>query len=155
MKYTTLEELNNLTNRIIHEAVAVHQELGPELFEKIYQRCLQIALEQVGMRVEAEIPLPVAFRGHLIDDAGYRLDLLVEDTVILEIKSAKDNEVFEKQLITYLRLANKPCGLVLNFNKPRLTQGITRIKNGYLQAEPNTVPHRVTESQRNTEGLKD
>jgi len=147
-KYTTLEELNNLTDRIIGEAIAVHRELGPGLFEKIYQRCLKIALEQVGMRVEAEISLPVEFRGHLIDDAGYRLDLLVEDTIILEIKSSKDNEVFDKQLGTYLRLANKPCGLVLNFNKARLTQGITRIKNGYLLNDDSSQRHRDTEEHR-------
>jgi len=133
MKYTTLEELNKLTERIIGEAMAIHQELGPGLFEKVYQRCLIIALTQLGLRVESEIRLPVVFRGQLIDDKGYRLDLLVEDTVILEIKSTSwDNEVFAKQLTTYLRLANKPCGLLINFSNPKLKHGITRIMNGYL-----------------------
>ena len=153
MKYKTLEELNALTDRIIGEAIAVHHELGLGLFEKVYQRCLKIALEQIGFRVESEIHLPVKFRGHTIDDQGYRLDLLVEDTVIVEIKSAKDNEVFAKQLITYLRLAKKPCGLVLNFSKVRLTQGVTRLMNGCLPSLNNSVrdtaqSHRGTETQR-------
>ena len=129
----TEEELNDLTGGIIGIAIEVHSELGPGLLEKIYQRCLKIALEDAGYHVQMELSLPVVFRGKEIDDDGYRIDLLVNDTVILEVKSVSGlTSVYEKQLGTYLRLANKPCGILINFNVAYLKQGIKRIKNGYL-----------------------
>jgi GxxExxY protein len=129
----TEDELNDLTGGIIGIAIEVHRELGPGLLEKVYQRCLRIALEEAGYNVQMELSLPVVFRGKAIDNEGYRIDLLVNNTVILEIKSvSKLTAVFEKQLGTYLRLANKTCGLLINFNVAYLNQGIKRIKNGYL-----------------------
>ena len=129
----TEKTLNQLTEKIIGIAIDVHRELGPGLLEKVYQRCLKIALEDAGFYVQTELPLPVKFRGRIIDEDGYRVDLLINDTVILELKSvAILTPVFEKQLQTYLRLANKPCGLLLNFNSNKLIDGIKRIKNGYL-----------------------
>ena len=92
-----------------------------------------MALEDAGYHVEAEVPIPVVFRGKLIDNDGYRIDLLVHDTVVLEIKSVLVlSLLFEKQLGTYLRLMNKPCGLLINFNSTYLKQGIKRMKNGFL-----------------------
>jgi GxxExxY protein len=129
----TEEQLNELTKNIIGVAIKVHRELGPGLLEKVYQRCLRIALEEAGYQVQTEVSLPVVFHGKVIDEEGYRIDLLVNDTVILEIKSVSElTSVFEKQLGTYLRLADKPCGLLLNFNTAFLKQGIKRIKNGFL-----------------------
>jgi len=83
----TEQELNKMTGEIIGIAIEVHRELGPGLLEKVYQRCLRIALEEAGYRVEMELPLPVMFRGQTIAEDGYRIDLLVCDTVIIEIKS--------------------------------------------------------------------
>ncbi|MCL2153130.1 MAG: GxxExxY protein [Oscillospiraceae bacterium] len=135
----TEEQLNQLTKSIIGVAIEVHRELGPGLLEKVYQRCLRFALEEAGYQVQMEVSLPVTFRGKVIDEDGYRIDLLVDDTVILEIKSVADlAPVHEKQLGTYLRLADKPCGLLLNFNVAILKQGIKRIRNGFLTSEQST-----------------
>ena len=129
----TEHELNDLTSGIIGVAIEVHNELGPGLFEKIYRHCLKMALEDAGYHVEAEVSIPIIFRGKLIDNEGYRIDLLVNDTVILEIKSVSAlSPLFEKQLVSYLRLTYKPCGLLMNFNSTYLKHGIKRIKNGYL-----------------------
>jgi len=129
----TEEELNDLTGQIIGIAIDIHRELGPGLLEKVYQRCLKIALEEAGYQVQMELSLPVMFRGKTIIEDGYRIDMLVDDMVILEIKSVTElAPVFEKQLGTYLRLAGKPCGLLLNFNAVHLKDGIKRIRNGFL-----------------------
>jgi len=125
-----LEELNRLTEKIIGVAIEVHRELGPGLLESIYQRCLAIALREAGLNVEEERPVPIYFRGQRISDDGYRLDMLVEDTVILELKSvAALTDVFKKQLLTYLKLTGKPIGLLINFNEVVLKNGIKRIIN--------------------------
>ena len=135
----TESELNELTGSIIGVAIDVHRELGPGLLETVYQRCLKIALEEAGYDVKAELSIPIVFRGKAINDEGYRIDLLVNDTVVLEIKSVSAlSPLFVKQLGTYLRLANKPCGLLINFNTSILKQGIKRIKNGFLSV--NSVP---------------
>ena len=136
----TKQIINELTKQIIGVAIEVHSELGPGLLEKVYQRCLKIALEEAGFQVEIEVPLSVIYRGKMVAEEGYRIDLLVNDTVVLEIKSVSAlTSVHEKQLGTYLRLANKPCGLLLNFNTAVLKQGIKRIKNGFLPSVP-SVP---------------
>jgi len=133
----TEEQLNELTKNIIGVAIEVHSELGSGLLEKVYLRCLKAALEEAGFQVKMEVHLPVIYRSKVIDEDGYRIDLLVNDTVILEIKSVSALEpVHEKQLGTYLRLAKKPCGLLLNFNTAILKQGIKRIKNGFLPSVP-------------------
>ena len=125
-----LEELNKLTKKIIGIAIEVHRELGPGLLESVYQRCLAIALREAGLKVEEEKPVPICFRGQQITDNGYRLDLLVEDTVVLELKSvAVLVDVNMKQLLTYLRLMRKPVGLLMNFNEVVLKNGIKRIIN--------------------------
>jgi GxxExxY protein len=129
----TEDELNHLTERIIGVAIGVHKELGPGLLEKVYQRCLKIALEENGFSVQMELPVGVVFHGQAVADEGFRLDLLVEDIVILEIKSVSLlTPVFAKQLGTYLKLSGKPCGLLMNFNVVRLVDGIKRIRNGSL-----------------------
>ena len=108
----------------------MHRELGPGLLESVYQRCLAIALREAGLKVEEEKPVPICFRGQQITDNGYRLDLLVEDTVVLELKSvAVLVDVNMKQLLTYLRLMKKPVGLLMNFNEVVLKNGIKRIIN--------------------------
>ena len=134
----TEQMLNALTEKIIGVAIDVHRELGPGMLEKVYLRCMKIALEEAGLLTQIDIGLPVRFRGKLVDSEGYRIDLLVEDTVVLMIKSVSAvPPVYEKQLQTYIRLADKPCGLLFNFNSPTLHSGIKRAKNGYLPNEIN------------------
>ena len=122
--------LNELSSKIINSAINVHRELGPGLFESVYKSCMVIDLRNDGIRVESEISLPVYYRGHKVNEEGFRLDLLVEDTIIVELKSVeKILPVHKKQLLTYLRLAKKPLGLLINFNEVQLVAGITRIAN--------------------------
>jgi len=123
-------EINGLTEIIIGAAITVHKELGPGLLESVYQKCLFVELETRKIPVQKEVPLPVMYRGCKISDDGFRLDLLVNDLVVVELKSVeKIQAVHAKQLLTYLRLANKPLGLLINFNVPVLKDGIIRIAN--------------------------
>jgi GxxExxY protein len=125
-------DINFLTDKIIGAAITVHKELGPGLLESVYQNCLFAELGSLKVGVQKEVMLPVIYRGRKVSDEGFRLDLLVDDLVILELKSVeKVQPVHAKQLLTYLRLANKPLGLLVNFNVPMLKDGITRISNGY------------------------
>ncbi len=123
-------DLNEVTSQIIGGAVAVHRELGPGLLESVYHSCLLIELRERGLRVDSEVCLPLRYRGRVIDDKGLRIDLLVEDTVVVELKSVeKILPLHCKQLLTYLRLACKPLGLLVNFNETLLKNGIVRMAN--------------------------
>ena len=123
-------ELNQISSQIIKAAINVHKELGPGLLESVYQAAMVIELRYMGISVQSEVPLPVSYRGEKIHEEGFRLDLLVEDKVIVELKSVeKVDNVHKKQLLTYLRLAKKPLGLLINFNKVMLKDGIIRIIN--------------------------
>ena len=121
---------NLLTDAIIGAAIDVHRELGPGLLESVYQTCLVLELRQRGYSVGAEIPLPIHYRGHVIHDEGFRIDLLVDKQIVVELKSVeKVQPVHLKQLLTYLRLASKSIGLLINFNVPLLKDGIQRVIN--------------------------
>ena len=123
-------KLNELSSKIIKAAITVHKELGPGLLESVYQECLVIELTHMGLNAEREIKIPVKYRDQVIDSLGYRLDLIVEDRIIVELKSVEEvSKVHKKQLLTYLKLANKPLGLLINFNEVLLKNGITRIVN--------------------------
>jgi GxxExxY protein len=126
--------LNYLSSRIIAAAIKVHKELGPGLLESVYQSCMMIQLKRDGVKAVAEVVLPVTYCGEPVKGEGFRLDLLIEDTIIVELKSVgKIQPVHKKQLLTYLRLANKPLGLLLNFNVAVLKDGISRIINNRYQ----------------------
>ena len=127
------EDVSKITEKIVGAAIEVHRELGSGLLERVYQRSLKIVLEEAGLNVQLDVSIPVTFRGQQIDENGYRVDLLVEDTVIIELESSYDDDpVHGKQLLTHLRFAEKPCGFVLNFGKSRLVDGIRRVRNDYL-----------------------
>ena len=128
-------ELNQISSQIIKAAIAVHKELGPGLLESIYHTCMLIELKAMGINVQAEVPLPIFYREQKISEHGLRLDLLVKDKIIVELKSVESVQpVHKKQLLTYLRLANKPLGLLINFNESLLKDGITRIINDPQEA---------------------
>ena len=123
-------ELNELSSKIIKAAINVHKELGPGLLESVCQKCLVIELKLMGFEVKSELPLPVNYRGQKVEDEGFRIDLLVEDKIMVELKSVeKMQKVYPKQLLTYLKLANKQLGLLINFNVVLLKEGISRIIN--------------------------
>ena len=126
--------LNFLSSKIIQAAITVHKELGPGLLESVYNDCLVIELQDMDVEVRSEVRLPVFYRGRKIKDEGFRLDLLVEDLIIVELKSAEMIQpVHKKQLLTYLRLADKPLGLLINFSNAVLKDGISRIINNRYQ----------------------
>ena len=123
-------DLNTLSSQIIKAAINVHKELGPGLLESVYQVCLAIELSNQGLSVESEVSLPVFYLGKKVLEEGFRLDLLVEDQIIIELKSVEEVQpIHLKQLLTYLRLSNKPLGLLINFNQILLKDGIHRIAN--------------------------
>ena len=108
----------------------VHSELGPGLLESAYQACLQHELREAGIRSEAQVGLPVVYRGARLD-LGYRIDLLVAGLVIVEIKSVEGiSPVHQAQVISYLKLSGKSIGLLINFNVLHLKDGIKRFVNG-------------------------
>ena len=123
-------DLNHLSSLIIKAAINVHKELGPGLLESVYQRCIVVDLENEGLRVQSEVPVPIFYQDRKIHNDGFRLDLLVNGKIVVELKSVSQiQDVHKKQLLTYLRLAKKPLGLLINFNGVLLKDGITRIVN--------------------------
>jgi GxxExxY protein len=119
-------KLGHLTNRILGGAINVHSALGPGLLESAYRLCLHQELMLAGLRVELEWPLPLTYRGLRLD-AGYRIDLRVEEQVIVELKSVKAIlPVHEAQLLSYLKLSGCEVGLLINFNVVHLRDGIIR-----------------------------
>jgi GxxExxY protein len=123
-------ELNQLSSKIIKAAINVHKELGPGLLESVYQQCLLIELENMGLEASAEVPVPIEYQGRIIKEEGFRIDILVEDRIIVELKSVENlKPVFHKTLLTYLRLAKKELGLLINFNEILLKDGISRVIN--------------------------
>ena len=120
---------NNLGDIIIEIAVTMHIELGPGLFESVYETILFDQLRKRGLMVKRQVPVPIVFDGKHFDE-GFRLDLLVQEKVIVELKSIeKITPVHKKQLITYLKLSNKKLGYILNFGAEVMKEGITRIVN--------------------------
>jgi GxxExxY protein len=119
-------EFDELSNRVICCAIEVHRSLGPGLLESTYEQCLahELTLRGVGFRLQ--FPLPVRYKGVLLD-CGYRVDVLVEEKLILELKSVEELKgIHEAQLLTYMKLAGIPTGLLINFNVRKLRDGIKR-----------------------------
>lgn len=123
-------ELDEISGQVIGAAIAVHRELGPGLLESAYEACLVHELRQRGVQVEQQIPQPVFYKGLQLE-CGYRLDLLVENRVIVELKAVETLlPIHEAQLLTYLKLRQLRLGLLINFNVPILKHGIKRLLNG-------------------------
>jgi GxxExxY protein len=121
---------NDISGKIIGAAIEVHRKLGPGLLESAYEECLCCEMSLRGIKFERQVPLPLNYKG--VDlDCGYRLDLLVEDKVIVELKSIEALEpIHDAQLLTYLRLRNAWLGLIINFNVMMLKDGVRRLVNG-------------------------
>ena len=119
-----------LTQRIISAAIEVHRYLGPGLLESTCENCLCHEFSVRGIAFDRQVPLPVVYKGLKLD-CGYRLDFLVENWVVVELKAVTQLEkIHEAQLLTYLRLSGKKLGLLLNFNALLMKNGIKRIANG-------------------------
>ncbi|MDP2303204.1 MAG: GxxExxY protein [Ignavibacteria bacterium] len=116
----------DLTKIIIGCAIDVHKELGPGLLESAYEECLAFDLTNRGLKIERQKPVPIKYKEIKLE-CGYRIDILVEDKIVLELKSVEAfNPVHEAQILTYLKFAEKKIGLLINFNVLRLKEGIKR-----------------------------
>jgi GxxExxY protein len=123
---------NTTTSAIIGAAIEVHRALGPGLLESAYLRCLKYELGQRKLRVVTEVVIPLAYKGIDLEQA-YRVDVIVEDVVIVEVKSVESvMPVHRAQVMTYLKLTSCPIGLLINFNEARLVDGVHRILNPAL-----------------------
>jgi GxxExxY protein len=122
--------MNDITGAVIASAIKVHRELGPGLLESAYEACLVHDLRNRGFTVLQQVELPIVFDGLAID-VGYRVDLIVNDTVIVELKAVLEmNPIFDAQIISYLKLSGKPVGLLINFHVEKLVDGVRRFKCG-------------------------
>jgi len=121
---------NDISARVIGAAIEVHEHLGPGLLESTYETCLYRELQLRGLSCERQRPVPLTYKGERLD-AQYRLDLVVEDRVIVEVKAVEELLPLHKvQLLTYLRLTGLRLGLLINFNFPVLYRGVKRVANG-------------------------
>jgi GxxExxY protein len=120
-------EMNNLTKICIGSAFEVHSKLGPGLLESAYKECLFYKIKKSGLIVRKEVPIPLLFEDVNLE-CGYRIDILVENSLVLEIKAVDQfNPIFMAQVLTYLRIGNFHLGLLLNFNVIHMREGIKRI----------------------------
>ena len=121
---------NKIATLIVDAAYNVHTKLGPGLLESVYEKALANELEKRELSIKRQYPIPIQYDG-LVFDEGFKADIMVEDSVIVELKSVESiAPVYKKQLLTYLRLANKRLGLLINFGAPLIKKGIFRIVNG-------------------------
>jgi len=131
--FRKMHELNKITEKIINGAISVHRELGPGLLESAYEACLVYELTSQNLKVERQKSLPLRYRGIQLD-CGYRLDLFVEESIIVEIKAIEKLEpIHEAQLLSYLKLSKCPVGLLINFNVKVLKDGIRRLVNQFKE----------------------
>jgi GxxExxY protein len=125
------KQLNTLSNEVIGAAIRVHSALGPGILESAYEACLAYELRQRNLQIESQVSLPIIYYGQRID-AGYRIDLLVENSLIIELKAVEAvNKIHKTQLLSYLKLSDLRLGLLFNFNVTRLKEGIYRIVNKF------------------------
>lgn len=119
-------EIDKLTEQVIGLAIEVHRHLGPGLLESTYQECLYYELKNANLKVEREKKLPIEYKEIKLDH-GYKIDLLIEDQLVLELKTVETfTDVHKAQILTYMRLGNYNTGLLINFNTKLLSKGIKR-----------------------------
>ena len=127
MEKPNLEDINQLTGKVIGAAIEVHKTLGPGLLESAYEECLCHELSLLGIPFERQKEIPLNYKGIWLD-CGYRLDILVDNKLILELKACESMQpIYEAQLLTYLKLTSIKIGLLINFNVPILKDGIKRL----------------------------
>jgi iron complex transport system substrate-binding protein len=123
--------INDITSAVIEEAIGIHRELGPGLFETVYETVLAGRLNARGLVAERQVPVPIEFDGHAFG-AAFKIDILVEGQLIVEVKSVETlTALHSRQLTTYLRLTKQPVGLLMNFSASTMKEGIKRVVNNY------------------------
>ena len=127
----TQDKLNEFSKEILDGCIAVHKEMGPGLLEGVYQQCLVKELSLRGFNVKTMVPIPLQYKGHFLNK-DYVIDILVEEEIILELKAVEGIlPVHEAQIISYLKLADKRLGFLINFNVPLLKNGFKRFVNNF------------------------
>lgn len=127
-------KIDAIAAEIVDSALKIHKELGPGLLESAYEACMQHELVKRGLTVERQKAQPVRYDGLTID-AGYRLDLVVNDEVVIELKSVEQTlPIHQAQLLTYLKLSDKSLGFLINFNVPLIKDGIRRLANHFKES---------------------
>lgn len=125
-------DIEDVAAIVVDAALQLHRDLGPGLLESVYEAVLAKILEQRGLLIERQKPVPIRYQGIELDE-GFRLDLLVDGQLIVELKSVENlHPVHPKQLLTYLRLMNHPLGLLINFGAPLLKDGLQRVVNKHI-----------------------
>jgi GxxExxY protein len=128
-------DIEFIAKKIVHCAIKVHKTLGPGLLESVYQKCLTYELEKEGLNIKCEVPVPVRY-GDVLIDTGFRSDMIVEDSVIIENKTVdKILPIHEAQLLTYLKITDIRLGFILNWNVTLMKNGIKRMVRNF--EEPN------------------
>lgn len=123
--------IDEISAIVIDECIKIHRELGPGLFETVYETVLAGRLEARGLKIERQMPVPLEFDGYSFNSA-FRIDLLVDSRLVLEVKAVETlSKAHAKQLLTYLRLLKQPVGLLLNFSQATMKDGIRRLVNDY------------------------
>src|SRR5687768_15889143 len=135
---------NDVTAAIIGAAIEVHRQLGPGLLESSYLACLEYEMSERGLRFEAQRAIPIVYK-RITLGTSYRIDLTVEDLIVVEVKAVdRLLSVHDAQVLTYLRLTNSPAGLLINFNVPKLLDGVKRIINARYVGPHGVAPPSVT-----------
>jgi GxxExxY protein len=131
-----LKNIDEISHDVIGAAMQIHRDLGPGMLESVYEVILEKMLHYLGYRADRQVPIDVDYAGLRLSRA-FKIDLLVENQVVIEIKSVENlHASHAKQLLTYLRLANKPLGLLINFGEPTLLKGLKRLVNGHTVSAP-------------------
>ena len=124
-------EYDRLTHMIRGAAIEVHKELGPGLLESVYEYCLVDELRKEGLKVEQQVMVPIIYKGRILEKHFF-VDILVEDEIVIELKCVEEiRSIHEVQLVTYLKLSSNKLGLLINFNVPKMIDGIKRKVNGF------------------------
>ena len=141
------EQLNQITEQIIGAAIEVHKALGPGLLESAYEACLTFEIAERGLKIARQVPLPLVSKDVQLE-CGYRLDLLVEDQVIVELKAvAAVNDVHKAQLLSYLKISGLQVGLLINFNVKILKNGLVRLVNNLSESPRIQHPLRFSKQE--------
>ena len=144
-------EIDGLSGEVVDAAVRIHRELGPGLLESVYEMVLAGSLASRGLKVDRQRPIDIVFEG-IRYEAAFRIDLLVEDLLLVEVKSVERlAPVHGKQLLTYLRLTKQPVGLLLNFSGATMKEGIKRVVNDYRPRQDSSASPRLRVNQSNGE----
>ena len=146
-----MRPIDDLSGEVVDAAIRIHRDLGPGLLESVYETVLAGSLVRSGLKVDRQKPIDIRYDG-MIFSAAFKIDILVDDRLIVEIKSVEQlGRAHGKQLLTYLRLTGQPVGLLLNFSGATMKEGIRRVVNDYCQPQNPSASPRLRVNRNNGE----